>query len=122
MFSFYFWSKKYDHVSACLKKLNTLNMNERRLLHGLTLMHKINKKLAPTYLIDRIKHNADFHSYNTRNRRNITTERCNTTTRKNSFFPYFSKLYNEVTSTNHMPNLSIVTFKKHVKDYLKKSR
>ena len=121
-FRFIFGLKKYDHVSSCLVKLDTLNMHERRLLHGLSLMHRINLKIVPVYLIDRITLNADLHSYNTRHRSNIVSERCNTAMRKNSFFPFFSKLYNEIASTPKFRNASVITFKKHVKEYLKNVR
>ena len=121
-FRFIFGLRKYDHVSSCLLKLNTLNMNERRLLHGLSLMHRINLKIAPPYLSDRIVCNSDVHNYNTRHRHNIVSERVNTSMRKNSFFPYFSKLYNEVNAIENIRNVSITTFKKHVKAYLKNDR
>ena len=121
-FRFIFGLKKYDHVSSCLVKLDTLNMHERRLLHGLSLMHKINRKIAPVYLIDRIVRNEDIHSYNTRHRSNIVSVRCNTAMRKNSFFPFFSKMYNEITSTAKLRDASVITFKKHVKEFLKNIR
>ena len=88
-FRFIFGLRKYDHVSSCLVKLDTLNMHERRLLHGLSLMHKINLKLAPVYLVDRIICHEALHTYNTRHRRNIVSERCNTAMRKKHFFPFF---------------------------------
>ena len=119
-FRFIFGLKKYDHVSVCLEKLKTLNMHERRVLHGLSLMHRINKKLVPQYLIERITRNEDLHTYNTRHRKNIVSVKCNTVLRKNSFFPFFSKLYNEITTKLHLNNsTSLGTFKKHVKQLLK---
>ena len=117
-FRFIFGLRKYDHVSSSLNKLKTLNMHERRLLHGLSLMHRINLKIAPSYLSDRIVRNEDLHSYNTRNRRNIVAVRCNTSMRKDSFFPFFSKLYNEITATDNFRDISILTFKKRVKQHL----
>ena len=121
-FRLIFGLRKYDHVSSCLVKLNTLNMHERRLLHGLSLMHRINLKITPSYLSDRIVRNEDLHAYNTRNRTNIVSERCNTAMRKDSFFPFFSKLYNEITSTANFRDISIFTFKKRVKEHLKNTR
>ena len=121
-FRFIFGLKKYDHVSSCLVTLNTLNMHERRLLHGLSLMHRINLKIAPVYLIDRSKRHEDLHSYNTRHKRNIVSVKCNTSMRQNSFFPFFSKLYNEITASPKFHNISVLTFKKHVKEYLKNKR
>ena len=121
-FRLIFGLRKYDHVSSCITKLNTLNMQERRILHGLSLMHRINLKIAPSYLVDRITRHDDLHTYNTRHRRNIVTERCNTEMRRNSFFPFFSKLYNDITTTHNLKTVSVITFKKHVKQHLKNIR
>ena len=121
-FRLIFGLKKYDHVSSCIIKLNTLNMHERRILHGLSLMHRINLKLAPSYLVDRITRHEDLHTYNTRHRHSIVNERCNTAMRQNSFFPFFSKLYNEVNRTLRLQNVSVTTFKKRLKEYLKSER
>ena len=121
-FRFVFGLKKYDHISSSLTKLGTLNMDERRHYHGLTLMHKINNNLAPSYLMERIKHNEDFHNYNTRNKKKIATEKHRTTLRQNSFFPCFSKLYNEIMKDRKFKDISIKTFQKHTKDYLIKNR
>ena len=99
-FCFIFGLGKYDHVSSCLVQLKTLNMYE---IHGLSLMHRTNLKIAPSYLLNRITRHEDLPNYNTRHRRNIVSDRCNTAMRHNSFFPFFSKLYNEITS---MPKLS----------------
>ena len=66
-FRFIFGLKKYDHISNCFKSLNTLNMQDRRICHGLTLMRKIKYKIAPVYLVERITLHENIHSYNTRN-------------------------------------------------------
>ena len=94
-------------------------MEDRRLLHGLTLMRKIKNKVAPSYLVERITLHENLHSYNTRNRNNIVISRSNTTLRQKSFFPFFSKLYNEVTRDPKYLNISLKTFQMHVKNYLK---
>ena len=85
-FRFIFGLRKYDHISHCLTKLDTLNMEERRLLHGLCLMYKINRNVAPRYLCERIMLHSDNHTYNTRYRNNIIPQRCSTVKRKNAFF------------------------------------
>ena len=116
---FIFELRKYDHVSSCLKDLNTLNMEDRRICHGLTLMKKIKNKVAPAYLIERITLHENLHRYNTRNRNNIVIDRSNTTLRQKSFFPFFSKLYNEITRDPKYCNISLATFQSYVKTYLK---
>lgn len=121
-FRFIFGLRKYDHISYCLKKTDTLNMEERRLLHGLTLMYKIEKKLAPTYLLERITKHLNNHNYNTRFRHNIVIERCSTTKRKNAFFSKFSKMYNELSKILNFKDIAILTFKKRIKKYLIENR
>ena len=93
-------------------------MEDRRLSHGLTLMRKIKLKIAPTYLIERIMVHADIHNYNTRNKNNIVIDKCKTTMRQKSFFPVFSKLYNEITMDPKYKNVSMITFRKYIKDHL----
>ena len=119
---FIFCLKKYDHVSHCLVTLNSLNMDERRLLHGLTLFHKITKKLAPVYLCNRIKRHTDFHNYNTRNRNNIVIEHNTTAIRHKSFFPTFTKLYNSLVEELDLKNKSVVTFKSKLTKHLLNKR
>ena len=118
-FRFIFGLRKYDHISDCFKTLNTLDMEGRRLLHGLTLMHKINLKLAPRYLFERISHHSDNHKYNTRFKHNIVSELCSSTKRKNSFFSKYIKLYNHLSNEINFKDISVLTFKKQIKKYLK---
>ena len=118
---FIFGLRKYDHISHCYDKNKTMNMENRRLLHSLTLMHKISLGHAPEYLIDQIVRHSDLHEYNTRGRDNIAVPRVNTNTRSNSFFISIPKLYNEILPTfNENPDLkiSVETFKKKCKLYL----
>ena len=118
---FIFGLRKYDHISHCYDKNKTMNMENRRLLHSLTLMHKISLGHAPEYLNDQIVRHSDLHEYNTRGRDNIAVPRVNTNTRSNSFFISIPKLYNEILPTfNENPDLkiSVETFKKKCKLYL----
>ena len=94
-------------------------MEDRRISHGLSLMRKIKYKVAPVYLVERITLHENLHTYNTRNRNNIVIDRSNTMLRQKSFFPYFSKLYNEITRDPKYLNISLKTFQKQVKKYLK---
>lgn len=46
-------------------------MQDRSLLHSLTLMFKITKNIAPSYLCNRITYHRNVHNYNTRHKDNI---------------------------------------------------
>lgn len=118
-FRFIFGLRKYDHISDCFKTLDTLNMEGRRILHGLTLMFKIKKGLAPCYLGKRILLHSDNHKYDTRHKHNIVTERCFTAKRKKSFFPTFITLYNALSKVVGFDNITVFTFKRRIKKYLK---
>ena len=113
---FIFGLRKYDHISSYFTQLETLNMEERRTLHGLTTMHKIIRKLAPIYLISKIKFHNDNHNYNTRNRNNIVLGVSRTQTYSNSYFPTFSKLYNNLNNRQNCMDLSIYTFRKYARE------
>ena len=117
---FIFGLRKYDHISHCFDKNKTLNMENRRLLHSLTLMHKISLGHAPKYLNNQILRHSDLHQYNTRGRDNIAVRRVNSTTRSNTFFISIPKLYNEILPIiNENPHIiSVDTFKKKCKLHL----
>ena len=115
---FIFGLRKYDHISVCFKKLKTLKMNERRELHGLTQIHKIKKKLAPKYLVNRIRYHRDIHNYNTRGKAQIEIPKAKTKSKQNTFFDKNIKIYNELSNQGIFDiNTSIFTFKKKCKIY-----
>ena len=70
--------RKYDHISQHRTRLGILNMDDRRMLHSLTLMHKIVKEIAPSYLNNRIKRQSEVHNYNTRSRQALTIDNIKT--------------------------------------------
>ena len=115
---FIFGLRKYDHISICFKKLNTLTMDQRREVHGLTQIHKIEMKLAPKYLINRISHHKDMHTYNTRGKTQILITKANTTSKQNTFFYKSIKRYNELLNKNVFnKDTHIITVKKKCKKY-----
>ena len=113
---FIFNLRKYDrdHIRPYLLKLGWLNMSNRRLLHSYTTMYKIDKKLAPQYLIDLVPRNVNVHNYNTRTANNFRNPRCNLVIKQNSFFPKISSLYNELHISVKSLN-NIHSFKKQCK-------
>lgn len=110
--------RKYEHITIHRKKLDLLNMDNRRSLHSLTLMHKIVKQIAPVYLCRRIKRHVDIHNYNTRNRLGLAITNMKTAKKSNSFFGTIQKLYNNVSNNMDISNISINCFKTKCKKYL----
>ena len=94
-------------------------MKNRRLLHSLTLMYKIQIKKAPNYLCDRITL-QDTHGHFTRNRMNINVPFAKSKIRSMSFFIFICKKFNQLPSAITRNNLSINTFRikcrKHLLD------
>ena len=118
---FVFGLRKYDHISHCFETKKTLNMENRRKLHSLILMHKISLGLAPEYLSEKIIRHSDIHTYNTRARENIAVPRANSTLRSNTFFISAPKLYNDILpklNLNQLSKVSINTFREKCKKYL----
>ena len=95
---------KYDHIIGFIKGKNILSMKNRRMLHSLTLMYKIQIKKAPNYLCDRITL-QDFHGHFTRNRMNINVPFAKSKIRSMSFFIFICKSFNELSSSITRNNL-----------------
>ena len=89
--------RKYDHISHIPKSNETLCMQDRSLLHGLSLMFKITRNIAPIYLCNRVTFHNTLHHYNTRRRNDIVTPFSRSKARAISFFIYIAKRYNELT-------------------------
>ena len=116
---FIFGLKKYDHISSSFIRLKTLNMENRRLMHSITLMHKIEKKLAPKYLCDKISHSEDIHSHNTRGKHKIRIPKSRTVKNQNAFIQRTSNRYNEILMQCGLTtDTSVATFKKRCKEFI----
>ena len=115
---FIFGLRKYDHVSHTRNSNRILSMENRRLLHSLTMMFRIKNNFAPGYLCERITCHNDIHKHNTRNKNNIVTPFARTRMRTMSYFIYTSKKFNEVAKNIKTSGVSLNTFKKHCKKYL----
>ena len=110
--------RKFDHISAAFNSLKFLNMENTRNLKALSLMHKIVRKEAPHYLIDKITFNDQVHEHRTRNRGNIHLPNFRTNYGRNCFFNKIGNLYNQITNQLGInSNLSINSFKIKVKKY-----
>ena len=115
---FIFGLRKYDHVSHIRKSNQILSMQNRRLLHSLSMMFRIKNKLAPSYLCERITCHNDIHNHNTRNRNNIRTPFARSTMRTMSFFVHISNKFNELSNNIEISGKSPYSFKVKCKKYL----
>ena len=109
---FSFGLRKYDHISHTRISNKILCMQDRSLLHSLTLMFKITNKFAPDYLCNRITYNNNLHNYNTRHRNDIVAPFARSTIRSLSFFVYIAKKFNEISRCINFSGNSINSFKK----------
>ena len=114
--------RKYDHISQCFSEPNTLNMENRKLLHSMILMHKINNNLAPQYLKERLVHHFEVHTHNTRGKHDILVPKARTAIRTNNFFTRIARKYNEISKKLSTAYVSIATFKKKCKNIIMTSQ
>ena len=104
-----FCPKLYVVITAeCLQPQN-------RSVHGLTMMHKIVNNIAPTYLTSKIRYHNNLHNYNTRNKNKIVVGISRTATYDHSFFPTFSRLYNDLNAIKNSSEFSVSTIKNHAR-------
>ena len=116
---FIFGLRKYDHISQHFKQLKVLNMDNRRSLQALTLMHKIVTKKAPSYLCSKLVYRRGFHQHNTRGSSKIHVPGFSTNYGKNRFFRKIIIKYNSFLDMDGFnATLSTATFKKKVKEIL----
>ena len=115
---FAFGLRKFDHISAFIKKKKILNMENRRLLHNLTLMFRIKNSMAPRYLCNRIKDHTATHTHLTRNRFNIDTPFAKSKQRNMSYFINICKKFNTISKKFSVNNISLNTFKLKCKNLL----
>ena len=116
---FSFGLRKYDHITPTRISNKILCMRDRSLLHSLTLMFKITRNIAPSYLCNRITYHRNVHNYNTRHKDNIVTPFARSTTRSLSFFIHIAKKLNEVSNSIDFSGISVTTFKNKCINYLR---
>ena len=122
---FIFRQRKFDHISPYFKKLNTLNMEQRRSLHSLTQMHKLKKQIGPDYLLEKLTCHSDIHEYNTRRKSDYVISKSRTSRNQNKFLSKCAKSYNDALQIRNPENKpifsindSISTFNRKYKRYL----
>ena len=119
---FAFGLRKYDHISEFVKNKKILNMNNRRLLHSLTLMFRIKNYKAPNYLCNRISDHTEIHNHFTRNRLNINPPFARTKLRSMSYFVFISNKFNDLSKKIEVNGISVGIFKKKCREHLLKSQ
>ena len=116
---FIFGLRKFDHISAHFRQLNVLNMENRRLLHSATLMHKITSNKAPVYLCSKICYRNALHLHNTRGNTKLHIARYNNVYGRDRFFRKVAQSYNRLLDLNDFKlGMSVANFKKKLKIHL----
>ena len=107
-----------DH-NKLLEQLNWLNMKNRRIQHGLTMIFKILHGLAPNYLCDTFTLTSEIHNINTRRANNSIWINKNIKSKlhRKSYTFYMAKIYNGLPE-NIQKSVSVNVFKKALKKYL----
>ena len=107
------WDTNYD---VLMSELKWLNMNQRRISHGLVLLFKVLNGLGPTYLRDMFTQNSEISTRVTRTfPGNIWIPNIHyTATHSKAFRLYISNVWNQL--PNDVKSLtSVFTFKNKIK-------
>lgn len=96
--------------------LGWIDLKTHRETNKCTLVYKCLKGLVPEYLHDYFSKNSDFHSYNTRRKKDIHLPKCKLTKGQRTFKYSGSLLFNSLNDhIKESNNLSI--FKQHLRNY-----
>jgi len=108
---------KYTPIKFMLECLEWLPITVYIRFNVMTLIHKIRKGYAPSYLTKKVSYNNNVHDYETRQRNHINIARKNKKLGQNSVFYKGFDVYNRL--PEYIKNCScILTFKKHLKLHL----
>ena len=123
---FIFDLRRKDHCDYNFfrKQLKWLDMNQRRVKHGLTLIYKILHGLAPNYLADSFCLVNEIHSVNTRSSRNNDiwiNKYASSKVHQNSYSVAMSKIYNRIPEEIKKCT-SVNSFKKRIGELLLNDR
>ena len=117
---FIFDLRRRDHYNYSLlrKELKWLDMDNRRLKHGLTLIYKIIHGIAPNYLCDAFTLVNEIHRVSTRSSNNIwISKHISSKIHRKAYTFEMAKIYNNIPE-NIKNSVSVSAFKKHIKDLL----
>ena len=105
----------YIDYNPLRKELNWLDMNSRRLKHGLTLIYKILHGLAPNYLRDTFSLISEIHNVNTRRSNNdiYISKSIKSRLHRRSYTFEMANIYNQLPEDTKK-SVSVNSFKKNV--------
>lgn len=108
---------RYTPVQTMLNVLNILSVKQKVLFNVCVFIFKIEKKLVPEYVCERVQVFREVHNYSTRNCNDFVLKKCNSGQMLNSIFQGGLSEYN-----NLPPNIkscdSLNTFKKLLKEHV----
>ena len=118
-FIFDYRAKDECDYNKLLKKLNWLNMKNRRIMHGLTMIYKILNGLAPNYLRDSFTLTSEIHNVNTRTAKQSIYINKGSTSKlhRKSYTFYLAKIYNDLPE-NIQKSVSVDSFKNAIKKFI----
>jgi len=113
---FIFGLNRRQHVSGHLRRLQWLNMGERRDLHLLCFYHKLIIFKHPPYLLQRLSFRTDIHNLNLRHRGLISMPRHFKAIFRRSFSYNVPALYNKLPLD--AKSLGLRQFKKRIRSWI----
>lgn len=118
-FIFGYGKRESCDYNALLTSLKWLNMKNRRIKHGLTMIYKILNGLAPNYLSDAFTLTNQIHNVNTRRVNNSIWINKSITSKihRKAYTFYMSKIYNNLPE-NIKQSVSVNSFKHAIKSYI----
>ena len=117
---FIFGLRKFSHVSSSYVVIQWLRMPELVKYNFLTFLHKLLQTGIPTYLREKLIFRYDVHIRTIRNAAVLTMPHHTTSLFQRSFSYNAVYLYNSIEP--YVKNLSITSYKKHIKRILLQSQ
>ena len=107
-------TRKYNHITAALKALGWLAIEEQLQLRNVIMMYKCVNNLAPAYLSCKLGKRSDAHAYNLRNKDPLNIPKCRIVAAQRDFFYKATNAWNTLSSeTRTEPTLR--SFRKRAK-------
>ena len=119
IFNYPYRMKDRIDYNELLKQLNWLNMKNRRIQHGLSMIYKILNGFAPDYLKDSFTLTSEIHNVNTRRAQNSIWINKNITSKlhRKSYTFYMAQIYNGIPE-KIQKSVSVNAFKQAIKKYI----